>query len=237
MTVDVVIPQYGREDLTTKCVGTLRPTTTRNPVNVILVDNGSDPYDEGRCRHLSDLHIRIAQNIGYGRATNVGAAAGLGEFLFLLNNDTELHPGWLEPLLAAMDDPRCGAAAGRLIDPDGTLQHAGVRLFFDDNGILTAANITEEQDACDDVDCLAATALLVRREAWLSVGGYDVNYYNGYEDVDLALRLRVRGWRLAYCPESTVMHVKHASGPSRWAHVQENIALLHNTWAPRMQTV
>ena len=233
MTVDVIIPQYGRVDLTDKCWSTVRDHSP--DAGIIVVDNGTEDEDRWDAHTWAEPNIQIKDNIGYGRATNVGAAASTADFLLLLNNDCEVHEGWLEPLLKAMDNEKVGAAAGRLVDPDGTLQHAGVRLFWDDNGVLTAANITEEQDASEDVECLAGTALLVRRLAWLSVGGYDPAYVNGYEDVDLTLRLRMAGWQLAYCPDSTVMHHKHASGPSRWTHVNENIARLNEIWGPRMK--
>ena len=233
MTVDVIIPQYGRPELTMRCVQTIREHS--GDVNVVLVENGSENiFDRAVVVDPPTLRIDLGTNIGYGRASNVGAAASTAEFLMFLNNDTEVHAGWLEPLVAAMDDPGIGAVAGRLENPDGTLQHAGVTLFWDQQGILTAQNITEEQPA-HEPDCLAGTALLVRRQAWLMIGGYDPIFRNGYEDVDLCLRLRSAGWRLWFTPESTVMHHQHASGASRWTHVNENIALLHNRWSERLQ--
>ena len=233
MSVDVILPQYGRIDLTEKCMATIREHSP--DANVVLVHNGytGEAFDEFSMPTCA-TYIEMRDNIGYGRASNVGAAASVADYLMFLNNDCEVHEGWLEPLVAAMDDPMVGAAAGRLEDPDGGLQHAGVHLFWDDNGVLTAQNITDEQPA-GEADCLAGTALLVRRQAWLMVGGYDPGFWNGYEDVDLCLRLRVAGWKLWYCPDSTVMHHKHASGPSRWTRVNENIALLHNRWSDRVQ--
>lgn len=227
--VSIIIPCFGRKDLTAKCLDSIYANTP--PVyELILVDNGSQDGTWALLEFLQpEKHqtIKISQNIGFGRATNVGAAASVMPFLLCLNNDTEVQPGWLEPLLAAMDDPKVGAAAGRLVNPDGSLQHAGVRLFHDSNGIYTAENIREEQPA-GEAQCLAGTALLVRAEAW--DGGFDPGFYNGYEDVDLCLRIRQNGWTLAYTPESTVMHHCHASGPSRWARVRENIARLHEQW-------
>ena len=230
--VSIVIPLYGRADLTAKCLDSIYANTEK-PYELVLVNNGSTDSTVALQRLQPEgtdlLWVSVSENVGFGRASNAGAAVASGEFLVMLNNDTEVRAGWLEALLAECSE-EVGAVAGRLENPDGTLQHAGVTLFYDSNGTLTAENIHEEREA-GNADCLAGTALLVRAEAFRDVGGFDPCFYNGYEDVDLSLALSQAGWGLRYTPDSVVMHHLHQSGPSRWTHVQDNIRRLNDQWA------
>ena len=226
--MSIIIPCHGRLDLTERCLKSIYEHTT--DIELILVDNGSIDEHWDYFPSLQVTRISIDKNLGFARGCNIGAAAAKYDPLFL-NNDTEVRAGWLDPLRAALDDRDVGAVAGRLEFPDGRLQHAGVRLFV--RGVLTAENIETEQPA-GEVQVVAGAALLVRREAWNSVAGFDPAFYNGYEDVDLCLRLGEAGWKIRYEPESTVMHHAHGSGPERWARVRENIALLDERWRDKM---
>ena len=230
--VSVIVVVYNRLDLTMKCLRSIQNHSER--VNeVIVVDNDStDGTAQWLLGYRQDaaFPVQIAsltENVGYGRGANIGANLAEGEYLMFLNNDTEVHEGWLPTQLAEME-PDVAAVAGRLIDPDGTLQHAGIGLYVID-GVLTAQNLLEDGPA-RDLDCIAGTASLMRAVAYHEVGGHDPAFYCGYEDVDLCLRYRRNGWRLRYTPNSTVMHHKHASGPNRWAHVGDNITHLQERW-------
>jgi GT2 family glycosyltransferase len=230
--VSVVICCYNRLDLTEICVKSI--LTHPDGVNeIVLVDNNStDGTAEWIYNVDADVPIQavtMSENVGWGRGANAGAQLAEGEFLLHLNNDTEVHDKWLPALLAEMG-PDVAGVAGMLINPDGTLQHAGITVFRDSNGIVTAENIKTEQPA-GDVACISLAAALVRAEAWQQTGGINPRYYNGYEDVDWCLRARKHGWRLRYTPESIVMHHAHASGAERWAHTRDNVCQLHEDWS------
>lgn len=232
--VSVVIVVFNRVDLTQACVNSILASDDVGLVHeLVFVDNHStdETPEYLRAFHAANpQNVQIAtltENVGYSRGANVGAGLAEGEFVFLLNNDTEVRDGWLRTQLEQME-PDVGAVAGTLIDPDGTIQHTGVE-FRRDGTELVAYNTTTDRPA-SDMDCIAGTASLMRAYAYWQGGGHDPTFRNGYEDVDLCLRFRDRGWRLRYTPDSVVMHHKHASGPERWANVQDNIARLQELW-------
>lgn len=230
-SVSVVIVCFNRLDLTQRCVQSILDSDDL-PDELVFVDNNSE---DGTTGWLTALDIGIpaevatlTQNVGWGRGANIGSQLAEGEYLLHLNNDTEVHPGWLTSLVKEMDD-ETAAVAGTLLNPDGTIQHAGTRIFKDSNGRATAENIHDPQPA-REVEGLSLAAALVRAEAWNQLGGMNPNYWCGYEDVDWCIRARRAGWKLRYTPESTVTHLAHGT-EGRWAHVQDNIAQLDRDWS------
>jgi len=243
--VTIVMPVYGRADLTEGCLVSLSRTYDKDPsYELIVVDNGS-PDATARLLELRagfppyPRTLRNVKNLGFARACNQGAAVAAGEFLLFLNNDTEVREEWLAPLLRTLEsDPAVASAGSKLLYPQGTIQHAGVLLAEIEEGDplravhvysgepsgLAAANMPRSYQA------LSAACLLVRRSAFESVGGFDEGYWNGYEDIDLCLRFGEKGWLNIYQPESTVIHYESESGPERFAKVRENIERLHRRW-------
>jgi glycosyltransferase involved in cell wall biosynthesis len=237
----VVIPVFNKLDYTIKCLETLREHTNRRSIQeIIVVDNASCDGTQDYLTSCVDLVvIRNEQNLGFAHACNQGAAVSQAPYILFLNNDTELQPGWLEPLMQTLDmDPAVAAVAGKLLYPDRTIQHAGV-IIADDrkNGIpLLAGNNcvgqTEDYPKANRpmyFQALTAACLLVRGRAFFAVNGFDEGYWNGYEDVDLCFKLTKAGWRLVYRPESTVIHHESKSD-GRFSAVNENFARLKNKW-------
>ncbi len=248
-SVSIIIPVLDRLDLTRACLAALHRHTPAGRAELILVDNGSGDGTveflraERAAGRLTALFN--AENQGFARACNQGAAAARADALLFLNNDTEVRPGWLEPLLATLaGDPRVGAAGSKLLFPDGTIQHAGVivaddrklpdplvarHIYYRERADLPQANQPREYQA------LTAACLLVRRRAFVAACGFDEGYWNGYEDIDLCFRLREEGWRLVYVPASEVIHHESQSGPARFVKVADNIRRLRGRWLARVQ--
>jgi GT2 family glycosyltransferase len=181
---------------------------------LIVVDNGStDGTVEFLTTKTSGARLLLNnRNYGYGTANNVGAGYAVGQHLLFLNSDAFVHPGWLPPLLAALEaDETVAAAAPRLLNLDGSLQLAGA--------LLTRAGATVVYGDGDDprqpqygfarsVDFSAGACLLLRRSAFNEVGGFDPAFGLIYfEDADLCLALWQRGHRIVYEPRSTLTHV------------------------------
>ena len=230
--VSAVIVCFNRWDLTAKCYKSILESDDL-PDEIVFVDNHSTDQTPEMLATFGQAGIPIqvatlSENVGWGRGANIGAQLAEGEYLLHLNNDTEVQPGWLTALVNEMKDDTA-VVAGRLTNPDGSLQHAGITLYHDSNGTYTAENIRTEQTA-GDADAVSLAAALCRADAWHELGGVDPRYFCGYEDVDYSLRALRAGWRVVYTPNSTVMHHGSASGPTRWAHTQDNIRLLHERW-------
>jgi GT2 family glycosyltransferase/Flp pilus assembly protein TadD len=184
--------------------------------------------------------IRNKENLGFAKACNQGARIASCKYLLFLNNDTEPKQGWLEALLeSAEQDTAIGAVGSKLLFPDGTIQHAGVLVFEDHMlpDLLVARHVFYGQPADlphanlpREYQVLTAACLLVRQEAFVAVEGFDEEYWNGYEDVDLCFKLREKGWRLVYQPSSVLIHHESKSGGERFKKVDQNICRLHNKW-------
>ncbi len=217
--VSVVIPHYGSPDLTAACILSL---ATHSPgVELIVVDNGTGE------RFPCDILIRNEQNEGFAAACNQGAAAATHDRVVFLNNDTVVHPGWLDPLLDALHED-VAAVGAHLIYPDGRTQHAGISISGA-GPTLHAEN--RKAGTAGQVDGVTGACMLVDRQRFFDAGGFDEGYWNGYEDVDLCLALRAAGWKIVYEPRSVVTHLESQSGPARWARARENTARLRAKWA------
>lgn len=156
-------------------------------------------------------YLRNPRNLGYLRAVNRAAGSGRGEFVVTINSDTEPQEGWLDALVARAEGaPSIAAVGARLIYPDGRLQEAG-GVVFRDGGALNYGNGESPHDPrftfARPVDYCSAAALLVRRDVWERLGGFDERYAPAYyEDTDLCFRVREDGHEVWYEPYAVVTH-------------------------------
>jgi GT2 family glycosyltransferase len=187
--------------------------TRHDPFDVIVVLNGAE--DAVRSAVLNHVEgatvIDVPVNLGFAGACNLAAIRARGEFLVFLNDDARPEPAWLDSLItSARNHPDAGAITSRVHYPDGSLQEAGARILGDATGIalgLGAATLPVELSTARPVDYGGAEALLVRRELFVELGGFDQAYDPAYfEDVDLCLRVRAAGWNVVYEPSAVVAH-------------------------------
>jgi GT2 family glycosyltransferase/glycosyltransferase involved in cell wall biosynthesis/Tfp pilus assembly protein PilF len=247
--VSIIIPTFNNLELTRSCLESIAKNTPADNYEVIVIDNGStDGTREFLAVEQSSGRITATlneSNYGFARACNQGAACAKGKHLAFLNNDTEVHPGWLEPLLNMVEnDSRVGAVGSKLLFPDGTIQHAGVVLVDDrrlNDPLLArhayhkAAPELPEANRPMVYQALTAACLLVPRALFNTLGGFDEQFWNGYEDVDLCFRLAEAGRLAVYQPASVVTHHESQSGPERFRKAPQNIARLHQKWLGRIR--
>ena len=190
------------------------PDTT--PFELILVDDASPDHAASLVDSVPGVRlIRLSKNVGYLGACNAGAAAARGRHLLLLNNDTEVRPGFLDALVRLLDDKSVGVVGSKLVYPDGRLQEAGGIIFRDGTGWNYGRGESPsrfEYAFVREVDYCSGASLLVRGELWQSLGGFDERYSPAYyEDVDLCFSAREAGYRVLYQPASVVIHHEGAS--------------------------
>lgn len=237
--VSVIIPVHGNFTLTRDCLKSLARTSER-PLEVIVVDNGSDDETPQQLPEFgtalfgsSFQHIRFEENRNFAPACNAGARAAHGDFVFFLNNDTLLTHGWLPPLLRRFYHvPHLGAVGPLLTYADSTVQHLGITIYpgYKLDHIykcLPARHALAQKRRF--FTALTAAALLMPRELFLSCGGFDEGFINGFEDVDLGLRLSAGGLRLASVPESKIIHLESKT-PHRFQHETDNSRRLCRKW-------
>ncbi len=210
--VSVVVPVYGKVEYTLQCLRSIVANPPRVPFEVIVVDDASP---DGSAETLAEVGgirlLRNPQNLGFIRSCNRGAGAARGAFLCLLNNDTEVLPGWLDELHATFDlFPGTGLAGSKLLYPDGSLQEAGGILWRDGS----AWNYGRGQDPslpefsyAREVDYCSGASIMLPTDLYRRLGGLDEHYLPAYcEDSDIALKVRQAGLRVIYQAASRVIH-------------------------------
>ncbi len=241
-TVSVVIPSFGQVKLTLRCLAAIAAAPPAASLEVIVVDDCSADPGLARLRRVRGLRlVSTERRMGFIGAANYGAALARGELLLFLNNDAFVRPGAIDALADTLRvRPEAGAAGAKLIYPDGRLQEAGGVIWRDGSGCNVgryddpakpAYNYLREADYC------SAAALMVRRELFAGLGGFDPHFAPAYyEDTDLCFRLRAKGFLVLYQPLAEVVHIEGAShGTDRTrgvkAHQETNRAKFAERWA------
>ena len=214
----IVIPAY-RNPRLADCLDALRTIAddgVRFDIHVVLNDASPEVADIAR-RHAPAVSVWPAPgNLGVGLGCNFGFNRAEGEFLVQLQDDAIVEPGWLHHLVRrARDTPDAGAVGSLVLDPAGRVVEAGGFVWNDGNpGRCLDIGSVDPDDyrASRTVDYHGSDGLLIRREAWQSVGGFDPAFHPVYHgDIDFCHRLRARGWRVLVEPLSRVTHQKNAS--------------------------
>jgi GT2 family glycosyltransferase len=239
--LSVVMVAHGAWPLTQRALGALVAHTER-PFEVIVVDNASPDETPARLSERPDLRvINNQENRGFGPATNQGAKHARAERLLLLNTDTFVRPGWLEPLLDTLEQSDVGAVVPRFLHLDGSLQEAGV-LLARDGTVRFYGDHDDPDRLCyrfrRRVDLGSAACMLVRRSDFDRLGGFDLRYAPAYyEDADFCLRLAQAGLAVVYEPRSTVTHVRYGSGRQDTAFEQSerNRVLFVQRWGKQLE--
>lgn len=242
----VIIPTFNGAHLLTTCFQSLfAHPPERCEMEVVLVDDGSS---DGTVERFADYEPRLTivshdRNKGFAKSCNDGAvAADKADFLIFLNNDTIPLSGWLDALVdEVVSAEDVGAVGSRLLYPDGTVQHAGVFIGQDRWPRHLYAGFPGDHPAVNrsrDVVAATAACLLVRRNSFEALGGFDTAFVNGYEDIDLCLRLAdERGERVRYCARSVLYHLESVT---RWADtktegVERNSRIFGERWHHRIE--
>ncbi|MBY0514692.1 MAG: glycosyltransferase family 2 protein [Gemmataceae bacterium] len=213
--VTIVIPFRDQPDLLRNCLRSLRRGTYRR-FDVVLVNNGST--DPRGLRILDRLRtrsrVRVADAPGpfnFSRLCNLGASHATGEHLLFLNNDTEvLARRWLDHLLRLAADPAVGVVGATLLYPGRTIQHAG--LFPRSDGLWVHPHQGEplahrpELSRPRAVPAVTGACLMIRRQVFAELGGFDERLPVAYNDVDLCLRVRRRGLLVVVSPGARLVH-------------------------------
>ncbi len=232
--VSIVVVSYRTKDLTLTALRTVFEQTEPGTFELLVVDNASD---DGSADAIEEEFgerltlIRSEENLGFARANNLAAELARGEYLLLLNPDTEVLDRAIDRLLEfARTRPRAGIWGGRTLFADRTLNPAscwqritpwstvcmatGLRAVFKGSELFNPEGIGAwPRDSVREVDIVVGCFLLTRLETWRELGGFDLRYWMYGEEADLCLRARALGCRPAITPEATIVHLVGASSP------------------------
>jgi GT2 family glycosyltransferase len=234
----VVIPVHNRAALTRRCLDVLLADRPEECELIVVDDASTDATAELLAGYGEAIHtLRLSENAGYAHACNAGAAASAADLLVFLNNDTEPRPGWLDALRRhAGSHPAAAAIGAKLLYPNGAIQHAGVVIGQDGYPHNLYAGMPADHPAANrsrPLQAVTGACMLVRREAFERVGGFDTGFVNSLEDVDLCLRLGETGAAIHYCHESVAVHLESASR-GRDDRFERSLALWRERWRDRV---
>lgn len=224
MKVSIVIPTYNNVHLIENCLESLFKHVT---AEIIVVDNGSR---DKSLKTFSEpvVYLKLPENTGFAHACNLGAKIAQNEFILFLNNDTIIHNNFVSTMMDAFRNG-VGIVGGKLLYPDTTIQHSGIEIDIDSNGKLQGRN-TKENMPSREVVAVTGALMAIRKNAFFDAGGFDETYWNGNEDVDLCLKMRMDGWKVYYESSIVVTHIESQSGPERWSAVDRNVDRLTEKW-------
>ncbi len=223
--VSIIIPTRNQKELLAQCVESILGDTTYRAFEIIIVDNGSD--DPGTLAYFSDVtartNVRVLhddQPFNFSRINNNAARHANGELLAFLNNDLKvIEPGWLRELVSYAVLPEVGGVGARLLYPNNLLQHGGIILGIGgvaghnhkgrpkhDPGYFNRAILPQNLSA------VTAACLLMRRGIFEELGGFEEEELSvAFNDVDLCLRVRQKGYKIVYTPYAELYHYESAS--------------------------
>lgn len=216
--VSVIVPTRNALSLLrTSAEGVLR--TPYHGAELIVIDNDSDDAETlaylDALRHRGVAVIKVSGPFNFSALNNEAVRQARTPLLCFLNNDVEItDPDWLALLARQAIRPDIGAVGGRLLYPDGTVQHAGVVTSVG-GGAAHAHRLQREDQRGyflrdrlpQRVSAVTAACLVVEREKFLAVGGFnEVDFPVAFNDVDLCLKLNSRGWQSFYEPRATLIH-------------------------------
>lgn len=246
--VSVIIPVYNKFPYTEACLRSLARVVEAVDFEVIVVDDGSSDGTWNALQQISGVVAeRNAQNLGFIGACNRGAELARGEYVFFLNNDTQVQDGFLTELLKVFRArPDAGLVGSRLVYPDGRLQESGGIIFSDGSGWNYGR--FDDPGHCHynfvrEVDYVSGAAIALPRALFWQLGGFDRIYAPAYyEDTDLAFKVRAEAGRKVYvAPRSCVVHFEGitsgtdtATGIKRYQVI--NQAKFLERWAEVLKT-
>jgi GT2 family glycosyltransferase/radical SAM superfamily enzyme YgiQ (UPF0313 family)/Flp pilus assembly protein TadD/glycosyltransferase involved in cell wall biosynthesis len=233
--VSIIIPLFNKVEYTKQCLDALFVNTDQKPgYEIILVDNASTDGTGDYLRTLSGdvTIISNLNNVGFAKACNQGARLSRGRYLIFLNNDTVPHPGWLNALIKGTERDGADIVGSKLLYPNGRVQHAGVA--FDERGIgyHIFNGFTSDHPAVNRkrfMQCVTAACMLIEKDLFDRLGGFDENFINGFEDVDLCLRAGQMGKKILYNPDSVLIHYEETS-EGRKTHDNRNAEYFLARW-------
>lgn len=218
--ISIIIPNKNNRDILKRCIDSIISKSTYTNYEIIIVDNDSD--DQLTLKYLDSLNFKIIKcsninnEFNFSRMVNIGVENSEGDYIVLLNNDTEVISGsWLENMLVYMTIDKVGIVGSKLLYPDKIVQHAGVilkmgngiaghafKLIADwDGGYLSYAKVARNYSA------VTAACFMTSKKIYYEVNKFDeIDFKVSYNDVDFCLKVLEKGYRIVYSPESLLYH-------------------------------
>ncbi len=217
--VSIVIPVYNKYETTFACLKSIRKHTDFSEISfeIVIADDHSTDQTADINEWVKGVRVvRGSENKGFLLNCNQAISKAKGEYIVLLNNDTNVQGEWLKELLNPIEkDSTIGITGSMFLYPDGRLQEAGGIIFSDASGWNYGRfdrPDKAEYNFARDVDYISGACLLFKKSLWDEIGGFDERFIPAYyEDSDFCFEVRKRGLRVRYIPTSKVVHFEGVS--------------------------
>lgn len=251
--VSILIPNYEHRKDLERCLDSLYAKTTYPNFEVVIVENNSRSkelfayYEQLRRAHDNLRVVTWAGAFNYSAVNNFGVTCCRGEYILLLNNDTEvITPEWIEEMLMFAQRPDVGAVGAKLYYPNDTVQHAGVGIGIGGiaGHLFTHADFTSvgymgRLVYAQNLSAVTAACMLVRRSVWEQVDGLEEAYPVAFNDVDLCMKIRKAGYLIVWTPFAELYHYESKSRgaedtPEKQRRAAQEVALFQQRWASEL---
>lgn len=247
--VSIIIPSKDAVNLLDTCIKSIIEKTTYANYEIVIIENNStdektfDYYDEITSRYEFVRVIKWDYEFNFSKLMNFGAKHANGEYLVLLNNDTELlSADWIERMLGICQRKEVGIVGVRLLYKDDTIQHAGLCVTGGVAGHLNRAlpkgnwGYFALADAEQNFSAVTAACLMVQKSLFNEVGGFTEELAVAFNDVDFCLKVRESGKLIVYTPEVELYHYESISrgeedSPQKKIRFHREVAYMNNKWA------
>jgi GT2 family glycosyltransferase len=230
MDLSIITVTWNSEEFIRNCLDSISLSLGNLASEVIVVDNGSS---DQTAKIVEELYpqvnlIQNKKNLGYAKANNQGIEEATGEYILLLNPDTQVLEDALSLMCEFMEqNPKVGALGPKLLNPDKSVQpsrrefptfstliweFSGLSRLFPKSRVFGKWKMGYfDFDETREVDQPMGSCLMLRRETLEDVGIFDENFGMFFNDVDLCFRIKKKGWKIYFYPEAKVIHHKGAS--------------------------
>jgi len=251
--ISIIIPNKDHIDDLKQCINSIFSKSSYKNFELIIVENNSTSATTFEYyKTLEDNErIKVVSWDGvfnYPAINNFGVSHAKGDYILLLNNDTEvITPDWLQEMLMFAQRPDVGAVGAKLYYPDDTIQHAGVivglggvaghshKYFHRSNpGYMSRLKIAQNLTA------VTAACMMIRRDVYEEVGGLDEKFSVAFNDVDLCMRIRKKGYLVVFTPFAELYHYESKSRgiedtPEKQARFSNEVQLFQTRWAKELE--
>lgn len=222
--ISIIIPTKDKVETLKKCVDSIKEKSTYKNYEILIIDNNS--IEDETKLYLKTIEkertkvLQYNKEFNFSAINNFASKSATGKYLVFLNNDTEIiTPDWLESLLEQAQRDEVGAVGAKLYYPNKTIQHAGVVLGLG-QGFAGHVSVGLPKEATgyyarlvaiQNYLAVTAACLMIRKEVFAEVGGFDENLKLAFNDVDLCLKIFQKGYRIVWIPYAELYHYESAT--------------------------
>jgi GT2 family glycosyltransferase len=252
--VSIIIPMRDKFFLTRECINSLVSLTNYKNYEIIIVDNGSQEIESIEYLHKVvelNKNIRVIKadiEFNFSKINNIGAKAAKGTLLCFLNNDIEIiSSDWLREMVSLAIQPNSGCIGAKLIYPSGLIQHGGIVLGIGGFAGHAHKYLPEESPGyhnrlklTQSISAVTGAALMIKKDIFEQIKGFNENYAVAFNDVDLCLRVRNIGLQNIWTPFATMIHHESLSrgsdgDPKNQIRFMKEINLFKHDWGEQLQ--